>query len=74
MMKQATILPIFFIEGRGKTFFESVTSMGYEGIMAKRMKLFTFTRRRGRRGIIFGLSGRRFRGPEETTDRQKRSA
>jgi DNA ligase D-like protein (predicted ligase) len=37
MMKQAAILPIFFIEDRGKTFFESVTSMGYEGIMAKRM-------------------------------------
>jgi ATP-dependent DNA ligase len=37
MMKQAAILPIFFIEGSGKTFFESVTSMGYEGIMAKRM-------------------------------------
>jgi DNA ligase D-like protein (predicted ligase) len=37
VMKQAAILPIFFIEDRGKTFFESVTSMGYEGIMAKRM-------------------------------------
>ena len=37
MMKQASILPIFFIEGNGKTFFESVTSMGYEGIMAKRI-------------------------------------
>ncbi len=37
IMKQAAILPIFFIEGSGKTFFETVTSMGYEGIMAKRM-------------------------------------
>jgi len=36
-MKQAAILPIFFIEDRGKTFFESVTSMGFEGIMAKQM-------------------------------------
>lgn len=27
----------FFIEAKGQTFFESVTSMGYEGIMAKRM-------------------------------------
>ena len=37
MMKQAAILPIFFIEGSGKTFFETITSMGHEGIMAKRM-------------------------------------
>jgi len=37
VMKQAAILPIFFIEDRGKTFFETITSMGYEGIMAKRM-------------------------------------
>jgi ATP-dependent DNA ligase len=36
-LKEASFLPIFFIEGKGKTFFESVTSMGYEGIMAKRM-------------------------------------
>jgi ATP-dependent DNA ligase len=31
------ITPNFFIEAKGQTFFESVTSMGYEGIMAKRM-------------------------------------
>jgi ATP-dependent DNA ligase len=37
IMKQAAILPIFFIEGGGKPFFERVTSMGYEGIIAKRM-------------------------------------
>jgi DNA ligase D-like protein (predicted ligase) len=37
IMKQAAVLPIFFIEGRGKTFFETITSMGYEGVMAKRM-------------------------------------
>ncbi|OGP92713.1 MAG: hypothetical protein A2156_11755 [Deltaproteobacteria bacterium RBG_16_48_10] len=37
VMKQAAILPIFFIEGRGRIFFETITSMGYEGIMAKRM-------------------------------------
>jgi DNA ligase D-like protein (predicted ligase) len=37
VMKQAAILPIFFIEDRGKTFFETITSMGYEGIMAKRI-------------------------------------
>lgn len=37
IIKQDSILPIFFIEGMGKTFFETITSMGYEGIMAKRM-------------------------------------
>ena len=37
------IIPNFFIETKGQTFFESVTSMGYEGITAKRMELFTFT-------------------------------
>jgi len=31
------ITPNFFVEAKGQTFFESVTSMGYEGIMAKRM-------------------------------------
>jgi DNA ligase D-like protein (predicted ligase) len=31
------ITPNFFIEAKGQTLFESVTSMGYEGIMAKRM-------------------------------------
>lgn len=34
--KEESILPAFFIQGKGKTFFDSITSMGYEGIMAKR--------------------------------------
>ncbi len=37
MIIQTAILPIFFVEGMGKTFFQIITSMGYEGIVAKRM-------------------------------------
>jgi ATP-dependent DNA ligase len=46
VMKQAAILPIFFIEEKGKTFFETITSMGYEGIMAKRMDSLYFPGKR----------------------------
>ncbi len=35
-----------FIEAKGQTFFETVTSMGYEGIMAKRMDSPTFPGKR----------------------------